>query len=120
MRPRRVSKRRCEEAFPGAIAPPTFFRREPARWERGRWAMPWSTLCADAVGFSRASALAYKDGQSRKYDEASWIRWLARDGRIGVDAAHARRARLRVDRAGVFLDVPGGPDGALRREGERS
>src|SRR5260370_15353722 len=82
--------------------------------------MPWSTPCADAVGFSRASALAYKDGQSRKYEEASWIRWLARDGRIGVDAAHARRARLRVDRAGVFLDVPGGPDGALRREGERS
>src|SRR2546428_240069 len=81
--------------------------------------MPWSRRSLDGCGatFLGLSALAYADRTFRKCDEASRTRRLARNGRIGADAAHARRARFRIDGAGVFLDFPSGRARAIHRKG---
>src|SRR5206468_10049260 len=81
--------------------------------------MPWSRRSLDGCGatFLGLSALAYGDRTFGKCDEASRSRRLARNGRIGADAAHARRARLRADGAGIFLDFPSGGARAIHRKG---
>ena len=92
-------------------------RRRHAR----RWATRWSRRSPANRSPPETSALRFvspllgraaeRTEETPSYDEGRTdnethgIRRLARHGRLGADAAHARGGRLRHDRAGVLLDV---------------
>ena len=62
----------------------------------------WMARLSPAFGRMRLARTRTKDEWS---DDASRFRRMARNGRLGADAAHARGERFRADRTGLFHDV---------------